>query len=324
MPARLQKSRAKSWKKLSFKQIFFLPDTICSLLLRFRVWITMGFKFLLTVFSLFFLFSGCKKLDTKTDIPSYIKVDSFSVNYTTSYSNGGPGTKNHNFTDVQVSANGKSLGTFPIPSNIPVLDEGDASIIMSPVIKTNGVSSLRTDYPFMKSFTTSAKLVRGQQSTVTPTFDYLSSINFRWTENFEGAGFSIVGVGAADTSFRRSLSDKFEGNAGLEIKLYNGKTDCRVKSSLSFFLPSNSTDVYLELNYKANQAFEVGLIGSNASDIRSAGGVNATSSWKKMYIFLTPVINANPVSSYTVFFYVKNEGGTPQINIDNIKLISRT
>lgn len=284
----------------------------------------MGCKQLLTIFcALFFLFSGCKKLDPKIEIPSYININGYSVNYSSTYTNGGPGTANHNFTDVQLFVNNKALGTYPIPCNIPVIADGQAEISVNPVIKTNGVSSIRSEYPFMKLYQTTAQLSKGQSTTINPVFDYFSTINFKWTEDFEGSGYSIIGATSSDTCFRRVSTEKFEGSNSLEIKLHNGYSQCTVKSSAGYPLPAGSKDIYLELNYKATQDFEVGVYAGSMADQRVAGGVNGSATWKKIYIYLTPVISTPPYYNYySIYFNVFNKGGTPQVNIDNIKLIN--
>ena len=274
------------------------------------------------------VFLGCTKLDPKIDAPSYIEINDYNVAYTSTYNNGGPGTTHQKFTDVLVFANNQTLGFYPIPCKIPVLGEGPTNIMIKPVIKTNGVSSVRGDYPFMRFYTANPDLQRGQTTKLTPVFDYYSSIVFRWTEDFEGNGISIIGNAAYDTSFKRVSYEKYEGNYALELAL-NNNINCTLKSSSSFLLPATGTDIFLELNYKADQGFEVGVIGNSpgqAPEMRAVGGVNASASWNKIYMYLTTAVSTPPLyQTYSVYFFASKDNNlsNPKIYIDNIKLISK-
>lgn len=287
----------------------------------------MDVKKLLILFLLLFtyFFFGCTKLDPKIEVPSYIEINNYNVAYTTTYNNGGPGTTHQKFNDVLVYANNQPLGFYPIPCKIPVLSDGPTNIMIKPVIKTNGVSSVKTDYPLMRFYSVSPDLKRGEKTEITPVFDYYSGVVFRWTENFENNGISIVGNSPGDTCFKKVASEKFEGNYALQIAL-NSNFDCTLKSSTGYYLPASSTDIFLELNYKADQSFEVGVIGGT-NDMRSIGGVNASSGWNKIYMYLTPAVSQPPFyPSYSVYFYVQknNDLINPKIYIDNIKLISKS
>ncbi len=280
-----------------------------------------------------FLFSACSKLSPKIEAPSYIRINNYKVNYSGAYSgNGGPGSSNHKFTDVLVYANNHNLGFYPIPCTIPIPFDGQAEIKIKPVIKTNGLSAIRNDYPFMKFYTLNTTLQKSLVSAVTPEFDYYSSVNFKWVEDFENTGSSLVGHGNGDTCGKKVSAEKFEGNYAYQIQL-GSKEECTLRSSYGITLPASSTNIYLELNYKAEQDFEVGIMGVPSSggavtDIRQIGGVNASNGeWKKIYLFLTHAVSTYPLyNNYYVYFYIRKnpELNNPKIYLDNIKLISQT
>ena len=80
--------------------------------------------------------------------------------------------------------------------------------------------------------------------------------------------------------------------------------------------------IYLELNYKCNQTFVVGVIGDDF-DERGAITVNSSAEWNKIYIQLTGIVSAQPLHlGYKVFIKATKEVNIPEIYIDNIKLIS--
>lgn len=92
-------------------------------------------------------------------------------------------------------------------------------------------------------------------------------------------------------------------------------------STSSFKLPTGSSNVYLELNYKCNETIEIGLIGDN-SDEKSAFFLSEQT-MDKIYINLAATVNAQVVSSkYKVFIrMLKIESSQPELYLDNIKLV---
>jgi len=289
----------------------------------------MGIRVILYGFLGFFLFffSSCEKLKTKIDNPSYIKIPSYKVFYKYSYSNGGPGTTNHKFTDVKVSVKGNDLGVFPIPCTIPVLETESGNVTITPVIKVNGVSTLRSDYAPMSLFDTTLNFEAGKINEVIPTFDYYETgVTFYWVEDFEVSGSSLIG----DTAIKLQTAERFEGVKAVKMELRNGQSSCLSYSSSLLPLPNTSQMLYLEVNYKCNQKFEVGLLDANNNFLGSAGGANPSAEWNKIYFFLTPISSRNPLSSYKVYFYFNNLNfvdnglsGNPILYIDNIKVVSQ-
>jgi hypothetical protein len=272
------------------------------------------------------LFS-CEKIIPKIKEPAYIEIPNYSIAYKTSYSNGGPGTKNHKFTDVKVTLKGKDYGIYPLPAKIPVLETGECNLTIAPVIKVNGVSTVRSEYAPIKLFDSTIVISEGKTHTITPVFDYYANgITFYWVEDFEVSGSSLIG----DTAIKLQSIEKFEGTKAVKIELKNGQNSCMAYSSSSLPLPNNSEMLYLEVNYKCNQKFEVGLLDANKQFLGSAGGANPSAEWNKIYFFLTPVASRNQRSSYLVYFYFdKNDfadnglGANPVLYIDNIKVVSQ-
>jgi len=266
-------------------------------------------------------------LNPKIDEPAYIEIPTYKVDYKTTYSNGGPGTKNHKFTDVKVTLKGKDYGVYPLPAKIPVLETGDCELIISPVIKVNGVSTVRSEYAPIKLYDTTINLKSGDKHSITPTFDYYSSgVTFYWVEDFEVSGSSLIG----DTAIKLQSVEKFEGSKAVKIELKNGQNSCMAYSSSALPLPNTSEMLYLEVNYKCNQKFDVGLLDANKLFLGSAGGANPSAEWNKIYFFLTPVASRNQRSSYLVYFYFDKTdfsdnglSSNPILYIDNIKVVSQ-
>lgn len=273
----------------------------------------------------FLLLFSCKKTKLKIEEPAYLYIPYYDVHYSSTYANGGPGTTSHKFTDVDVSVNGTNIGVFPVPATIPIQESGANRISIKPVIKVNGVSTVRSDYAPIKLIDTVLNLAGGQKTTFIPDFDYYpSGVTFYWVEDFEFAGSSLVG----DTAIKLQSEEKFEGNRAVKIELRNGQTICTAQSSSLLPLPTSSQMLYLEVNYKCNHKFTVGLVNSSYTDVREVGGANASEEWNKIYFFLTPAASGLPTyPSYFVYFNFSSSGytgsDTPKLYIDNIKVVSQ-
>ena len=284
--------------------------------------------FSISFFVCVLFFFNCSKDKRLATVPSYLEVSNYSVQYSSTYTNGGPGTTSHNFSDVEVFVDGDNYGIYPIPCKIPVLLEGEAKVQIYPMIKVNGVSTLRSSYVYMKAFDTIINFKAKEKIELTPRFDYFPGIKFKWTEDFEGSGYSLVGNElTVDTSFRRISSEKFEGGYGLDMYLPSNVNLMTVKSSSFYYIPQNAgNNVYLEFHYKSDVPFQVGTIGNNG-EFRSAGGGNPSGGeWKKLYVFLTSIINQPPLAgTHAIFFQIARgeNSGIPHLYLDNIKLISQ-
>jgi len=289
-------------------------------------------KKLLSFFLIFVVFWGCGKLDPKIDAPSYIQID----NYTTVTDSNTQGTSNQTFTDVLITSSTQSYGYYPIPGKIPIPLSGNDYISIRPVIKVNGVSYLRVDYPMMRGSDTNLILTRGQVTKVTPVFKYFTSVKFRYLENFQTTFSSMSDANPADTFCIKIVPTPSFPDGGsycLLMQLDNviSHTSCQAQTASAIQLPTNGTGVYLEINYKCNTAFEAGIIGTNtqgipSSDIRSVGGANATTTWKKMYFSLTDVLRSPPTYNlYYIYFRTTYDTSNPLnlIYIDNIKVVSQ-
>ncbi len=294
-------------------------------------------KKLLLFCLLFALFLGCAKLDPKIDAPSYLEIDGYSTMLANNdSSNSGQGTGLQKFTDVLVMSGTQSYGYYPIPGKIPLPTTGNTFLIIRPVIKVNGLNALRVDYPVMKGSDTTLPLTKGQITKFTPVFKYFNNVNFRFLEDFEGGTYRTKKSNPADTfSYYIDTTQKFNGGKKcLAIQLDATHTTFTVQSATAFPLPTNGTSVYVEINYKCNVPFEVGVAGTAFSagtldDMRSAGGALPTTTWKKLYFSLSDILRAAPYyPDYYLYFYATyfNDPKDPhplnQIYIDNIKIIS--
>lgn len=274
------------------------------------------------------LFSACEKLDPGIDAPSYIEIKDYKV-VTDSVIQG---TNVQYFTDVFVSSKTKSYGYYPIPGRIPLPLDGETYLTIRPAILVNGVKFVRVDYPVMKGCDSVLPLKRTQVLPVTPVFRYFSGVSFPFVENLEGNFSQLKNSDPTDTfTAVIDTANAVYGEKCLKMHMNSLYAVTQVQSTYGFSLPTNGSSIYLEFNYKGNLQLEAGLIGSsNPSSLvnpsqRSAGGVNPSATWKKMYINLTDIVLTPPhFNYYFLYFYAaKNfdpSVSNPEMYIDNIKI----
>jgi hypothetical protein len=81
--------------------------------------------------------------------------------------------------------------------------------------------------------------------------------------------------------------------------------------------------VYLELDYKCNVPFTVGLMDSDGKE-SAAIVVNKQENWNKIYVQLATSVNSLISNRYKVYFRFIRENGstdTKEVYLDNIKLL---
>ncbi|MCB0768992.1 MAG: hypothetical protein KDC00_01140, partial [Flavobacteriales bacterium] len=116
---------------------------------------------------------------TKGDkVPAYIDVNAVSV--TTEPLQG---SATSNITDVWVYADDELLGSWEVPSRIPLLREGSTRIRITPGVKRNGAFDDRSIYPFYTSWTGSVDVMRTTSVELTPVVGYNEAADF-WIEAF--------------------------------------------------------------------------------------------------------------------------------------------
>jgi hypothetical protein len=274
-----------------------------------------------------FLLSGCAKTSLE-EIPSYLAIDTISLKVTTMQ-----GTASQKISDAWVYAENELIGAFELPKRIPILKSGTTQISIFAGIKLNGMNELRVPYPFYAPFKQDITLEREVVDSLGHlTFSYLDGTKFAWQEDFEQINLSLDMTARSEINLVRAqlpeLSSAFPyemNDFAAQVVIPNDTLIFECVSHDSFKLPTDGTSVFLELNYKSNNAFTVGVFvnGSVASQ-KPILVINPSSSWNKIYINLTPTVSANAgAGSFSVFFTAKKSTDVPKAEIyfDNIKLL---
>ncbi|MBK7856941.1 MAG: hypothetical protein IPJ79_20445 [Bacteroidetes bacterium] len=285
----------------------------------------MSFKFINKIISainigcLLVSSQSCNLINPDEDIPSYIKIDSISL--ATDFST--QGSNSHKIVDVWLYVDNNPVGVYQLPCVVPVLEKGSHNIVVAPGVLLNGISATHLNYPFYKSISRTVELKEGEITNLdTCVTKYYETDTFPIKEDFE-AGITYF----TDTIIRSTnlSTEVFEGVYSGKIKLETGQTNFEIKS-IPVELPNAGALVYLEMNYKCDIAFNVGLqiedfFGNKIES--SIIKLNPKSDWNKIYIELAPTIGsvANGYKYSLIFGTVRTETPEAFILFDNIKVV---
>ena len=275
---------------------------------------------LLFLCSLILLLS-CKKDTLKSPVASFLVIDNISVNPTINQ-----GSNSQKITDMWYYVDGEFKGVFPIGSVMPIVASNTAEITLLAGIKNNGISATRTPYQFYKAINYVQPIEAGKTYTYSPKFEYSSNAIFHYTQEFNSQASLFISAGDSSFVWVNNPTKAFGGTGGsIFMSMSDTKPTAKMLQSTPYYLPIGGTTVYLELNYKCNQTFVVGVIGGGTTFEREAITVSASDEWNKIYIQLTSVISTPPtyqLNGYQVYIKATKQVQTPEIYIDNIKLIS--
>lgn len=278
--------------------------------------------------------SSCNKFNGSQEIPAYIYVDTFLL--TTNYAI--EGAASHKITDVWLYIDDDIQGCYELPANIPVLERGEHKITLYPGIKLNGISSTRVIYPFYQPYTIE-KFVLTEKviDTISPSTTYIpideSDIVFAYNEDFERQ-VSLEPTSQSDTVIVRTERDDPENwNDAFNNSHYSGRV--WIGDTLNYFclaseefhdLPNMGNSIFLEIDYKCNDIFEVGLF-AKVSGVESIPliFVNPSPTWNKIYVNLGPNITDTQEAEYFKFYIAGqvDEDKEAEYYFDNIKLVYR-
>lgn len=284
-------------------------------------------KLAISLFLLMAVLVSCSLTDKPESIPAYISIDSMIL--ATEYIN--EGSSSHKITDAWVYVDENLQGIYPLPAKFPVIATGNHVVDIKGGIKVNGISATRAAYPFYTFYTTSSTFIDGQTISLTPSVKYFSSLNFLWKEDFESPGSSISKSNTTDTliSTTTNVAEVFEGIKSGKVYLNSSQTIFECMSASAFPNPTNkSYPLYLEMNYKSNNSFVVGVIGnllSGGIEQRASLYLKSSKEWNKIYISISEQLySISNLKDFHIFIGMKKDSGneTCELLIDNIKLIT--
>jgi hypothetical protein len=266
-----------------------------------------------------FLHSSCNKQKPANEA-FYITASNINVK-----TSADQGSGSHKITDLWLYVDGKFQGAYPIGNKMPIVSKGKAvKINLMAGVKNNGISDTRIPWPFYEILNYDTLVESGKSITRSFEFQYKPTTTFTWTENFDGIGTTLVkSSSSVKTITIAPAQESFEGRSGV-LTLEGNDYFAQVETFKDYELPIGSPNVYLELNYKCNSEFNIGLIG-NSGEQKPIMSLNKQDNWNKIYIQLSTAVSSAPVSvSYKLYFTLikaENDTETKRLFLDNIKLI---
>ncbi len=276
---------------------------------------------------LLLLLTGCSLFYEKdSGVPAYVHIPAFTLTTNEPVE----GTSSENIRDVWVFVDGNVQGVYPLPATFPILAEGNVNFKFSAGIAVNGISATRAIYPFYQQFDTVLNLVRGRTDTVRPAIQYNTQITFGYREDFESQGFSLRTSASSDTPVFRTTTpgEYFEGVSAMAFAVDSRAPNFGCETNQTFAFPGGGgRAIFLELNYRNTQAFDIGLqiIESDGQFVDAPIITLAPSGdvWRKQYINFTPFVQGRSGVTYRLIFRATYAGGDApgRVFIDNLKLI---
>lgn len=264
--------------------------------------------------------------------PSWLEIN--EVELTTNEAIEGVNTEN--ISDAWVYLNSKDMGVWEIPFKMPILEEGNNSLLIIPGIKIAGVSERRTTYSFYTPYETEINLTKGEVIEVKPSFSYKSFINIVAKEDFEDTGTILNPKTDADSSRIKIISKvdnpdivKYGNGCG---KIVLTQDDSLTKVITEINLPIVRDETYIELDYLSTNSFTIGIISENVGGFQTdlgpyAGGKKTDPDnfeWKKLYFPIaqqTNTITSNVTFEFYILSVLDPDTKEGVVYIDNIKVV---
>ena len=268
-------------------------------------------KYLLIVLVL----SSCQKEDT-VDIPTYLKIDNIALD---------EGNTTSNITDAWVYINGQLQGVYELPAKFPVLEQGNTDIKVYAGIKNNGIATERVVYPFYNPYTLNTKLSINSTIVINPEISIKENIIGQFDDFDPSYSFN------ADTCFQ-VLSDGAYGKFG-SLSLSDSDSILITEINYQDFplsfdnVPQQGSPTYMELDYKNNTSFLVGMYINFPNSPTLEKGllwINPKEDWNKIYIDLTQTVSeAIGAETFSIFIKMQRDSNLDEnkLDFDNIRII---
>lgn len=283
----------------------------------------------LSILLAFAMLMSCDIINPDEPIPAYLVIDSFS--FETDY--GTEGTDSEKFSEIWVYAGAEFIGAFEVPCVIPIIANGATELSLRPGIKNNGIAATRRTYPFIEPFDVNIEMYPLEFDTLRPTFQYRENLVINNFEDFE-QGCIFTAESSSQSTMERITDPTivFEGSGCGAALLEDGQNVIRVVSNeQQLNLPSNKLS-WLEMNYRSNNSFAVGLYAVTSASIDKEYLVilNPTTDdagidqWNKIYIEMTSITSSYASASHFEMFIESirdSEVGEVKLYVDNLKMV---
>jgi hypothetical protein len=257
--------------------------------------------------------------------PSFLHIDTIAVDSTSFDSTG---TVSHAIRYAWVYANDNLLGVFWLPSVIPVLEEGEVEITVFGGISENGIATQAGRYPFYAPWQKKINLNAMDTATVFPRVRYPKGFVVPVNQTFDQAqlnGMSLAIVqGGGFYSILLNETEAYEGQGCLQLYLPEGDQDMILETS-SLPVPTGKAGYFIEMDYRNNCDFLLGLRAAGSNQAASLIGVRPRQEYNKLYVNITNLVDQLSGISEAVHLFIRVPQDTSiadqRVYIDNLKLV---
>ena len=278
--------------------------------------------------------SSCDVINPEESIPAYLYLEEITLENNPAIEEG---TLRHKIVAANVIVNGEAIGIIPLPSRVPVLQTGESTITIDPVVQANGNSEAFSIYPFYERISLQRNLQEAVVDTLELATRYKADTEFVLLEDFSGSG-TVFTEDLDDNlqTFIETTSDGAQANEGkaglIEIDTDNILFAAATAQDTPLDI-SDALQIWLEVSYKTEAVIEFGIIntetGVGAQPLYEYG-VNEKNEWNKVYFDLINIVNFDNINSMQLAMrtglsiqdgeFTRNEA---DIYIDNIKVLLR-
>jgi hypothetical protein len=272
------------------------------------------------------VFTSCSIGFDKAETPFYIYFDNVELK-TKLQTEGAP---SHKISELWVYADGKFLGAFSKGNPIPIISDNDnIEVNVIAGIRANGSKNDFQQYFPLQSIKYILKHIPGAIDTLDAVFSFADNTQFVFIEDFENGNIFTFDIDTNPaTSITISKTDPFSGQNCGYISLDKTNSIIEVTSSTEFFqLPTSGKTVFLEVDYKCNTPFVIGLTGKDIKTDKEYSSdiilLTEKENWNKLYLNLTSTIQQSGLGLYKINFRAEHadEKEKSEISLDNIKML---
>jgi len=282
----------------------------------------MNFSKALFYTCLLVVLASCNLINPSEPIPTYVQIDSFQFKTSNPVLTG---TARQKIFSAFVYLDNQLIGAYELPARIPIISNKPGLLKVAPGVILNGLNGLQLAYPFFKPDTVTLVNQPGTIKKITPSSSYYSATLFKWQEDFEG-GNTFTSV-TGDTTLNRTLNpgEVYEGGASGKLYFKAPQQTAQVISTATFSLPITAS--YLELHYKNNIEFQVGIqVSYDQGGVyyEYISGFKPKNEWNKVYVDLQKFASNNRGVNYRIMIRADLPSGMSSgyVLFDNFKVVS--
>ncbi|MEZ4826595.1 MAG: hypothetical protein R3C61_09930 [Bacteroidia bacterium] len=281
----------------------------------------------------FLSLSGCDIFDRPEPLPVFLSLPKAEIRLNSS----GTIRSQLGIKDLWVDYGPGQVGVFRLPSVIPLIpQEGVDSVVVRGGIFESGLSLARSIYPFWRPIIVPLNTAPADTQIISPVFSYYPDtvIAFPFVEDFETAAlaFEDISFSSVSTSLTVTTEQAFMGTKAGKITFSPDRYELDIIASDFIRLPqSGSNDIYMEITYKNDISFTVGLfysVGIDIGEIPAEVYFNSKGEWNTVFVHLNDGVRAVQDGAYFKPYIRANSknastgvAASGVIYLDNIRIV---